>query len=127
MGHAMPALPRVAQRRRRNNASTPKASIAHEPSSGTLLQPVVRAAFSTRSDSAESPDMPFASFTSMANGHRPSEPSDATVPVMTGGAAVDGRLDADRWTAMAAFMTDHGLIEGDVDATGAFTNDFVAP
>ena len=52
---------------------------------------------------------------------------DATVPVMTGGAAVDGRLDADRWTAMAAFMTDHGLIEGDVDAAQAFTNEFVAP
>ena len=52
---------------------------------------------------------------------------DATVPIMTGGGAVDGRLDAGQWAAMAAFMSDHGLIEGDVDATGAFTNDFVAP
>ncbi|MFZ0530864.1 MAG: ABC transporter substrate-binding protein [Propionicimonas sp.] len=40
--------------------------------------------------------------------------------------AVSGTLDAAQWSAMADFMTAHGLIEGQVDPAAAMTNDFVA-
>lgn len=51
---------------------------------------------------------------------------DATLPVLTGGTGtVDGRLDPAQWAAMATFMAEHGLVEGEVDPTEAFTNEFL--
>ncbi|HQA76916.1 MAG TPA: ABC transporter substrate-binding protein [Propionicimonas sp.] len=38
---------------------------------------------------------------------------------------VSGKLDPDQWTAMAAFMTDHGLLTGDADAAAAMSNEYL--
>ncbi|WP_040158232.1 ABC transporter substrate-binding protein [Nigerium massiliense] len=48
---------------------------------------------------------------------------DATLPLWRGDGTIDGRLDASRWSAMASFMADRGLLTKPVDASAAVAPD----
>jgi putative hydroxymethylpyrimidine transport system substrate-binding protein len=49
------------------------------------------------------------------------------IPLWTDDGAVPfGNQTEERWTSYETFLKDHGVLESDVDATKAFTNEFVA-